>query len=162
MTPVIPHALVAAALVWAGVFADVQAGRQPPALALKSMQGRDTFQFYCASCHGCDARGRGPVAPALVSAPADLTRLEAEGRGVFPRDRVRAVLSGKGRPLPSHGSSEMPVWGPIFRALDSRAGYDDLRIANLVSYLESIQGKPPAACGGAGGGPDRSEAAPWR
>jgi hypothetical protein len=42
----------------------------------------------------------------------------------------------------SHGSSEMPVWGPIFQYLDN---YDEAavrqRIKNLCDYLESIQEK---------------------
>ena len=123
--------------------ADVQSVRQPPALVLKSMQGGDLFRFYCASCHGCDAKGKGPVAPALVNVPTDLTQLSASNGGVFPRERITAVLSGRGRPVPAHGSSDMPVWGPIFRGLDTRAGYDEIRIANLVTYLESIQGRDP-------------------
>jgi mono/diheme cytochrome c family protein len=143
--------LTCAAWTTAGA-AGVQLVRQPPPLVLKSMLGRDLFQFYCASCHGCDAKGRGPVAPALVDPPTDLTRLAADNGRVFPRDRITGVLSGRGRPVPAHGSSEMPVWGPIFRGLDARAGYDEIRIANLVAYLESIQVKPPAESG----------ASPWR
>jgi hypothetical protein len=33
----------------------------------------------------------------------------------------------------------MPVWGPTFRAFDSSDKAVSLRIANLVTYLESIQ-----------------------
>jgi mono/diheme cytochrome c family protein len=137
--------LVIAAAAWttAGA-ADVQSVRQPPALVLKSMQGVDLFRFYCASCHGCDAKGKGPAAPALVDVPTDLTQLSAAHGGVFPRERITAVLSGRGRRVPAHGSSDMPVWGPIFRGLDTRAGYDEIRIANLVTYLESIQGRDAA------------------
>jgi hypothetical protein len=40
----------------------------------------------------------------------------------------------------AHGSSEMPVWGPIFRSLDhSNAALAKLRIANVLKYLESMQ-----------------------
>jgi len=154
-------AMVTAAVLVTASAVDAQPVRQPPALVLKSMQGRDLFQFYCATCHGCDARGKGPVAPALVTAPTDLTRLSTDNRGVFPRDRVTRVLSG-GRPVPAHGSSDMPVWGPIFRGLDLRAGYDEMRIANLVTYLESIQAKPPADCRDGTGTPGWSGGTPWR
>jgi len=33
----------------------------------------------------------------------------------------------------------MPVWGPIFRALDANDKANRVRLANLVRYLESIQ-----------------------
>jgi hypothetical protein len=33
----------------------------------------------------------------------------------------------------------MPVWGPIFRSLESKDRFTRVRIANLVAYLESIQ-----------------------
>ena len=35
----------------------------------------------------------------------------------------------------------MPVWGPIFRGLDPSAARTTMRIDNLVTYLESLQGK---------------------
>ena len=35
----------------------------------------------------------------------------------------------------------MPVWGPIFRALDPKDSLAAIRIANLVTYVESIQVK---------------------
>jgi mono/diheme cytochrome c family protein len=118
-------------------------GQAPSQLAIKSMPGRDLYQFYCATCHGCDAKGTGPVAAALKTPPGDLTRLAADNGGTFPRERIVSLVSGRGRSVPAHGSSDMPVWGPIFRSLDVRAGYDEIRVANIVSYLESIQLKPP-------------------
>jgi hypothetical protein len=33
----------------------------------------------------------------------------------------------------------MPVWGPIFRGLDPSDTRVNVRIANLVGYIESIQ-----------------------
>jgi hypothetical protein len=45
-----------------------------------------------------------------------------------------------GAEVVAHGSSEMPVWGPIFRSLDpSNAAMAKLRIANVIKYLESMQ-----------------------
>jgi hypothetical protein len=41
----------------------------------------------------------------------------------------------------SHGSADMPVWGPIFRSLDRSDARTRVRIANLVAYIESIQSK---------------------
>jgi len=78
------------------------------------------------------------VASALLAGPADLTILARRNGGAFPRDRVRDFVVGSGRPLTAHGTSEMPVWGAIFRTFESDARVRE-RIANLVSYVESIQ-----------------------
>ena len=42
------------------------------------MAGRDLFESYCATCHGRDGKGAGPVAGALKTPPADLTALGME------------------------------------------------------------------------------------
>ena len=130
--------LAAAALV--SVAAAGQNPRQTvPPLGLESLAGRESFQFYCAPCHGTDGRGNGPTAAALTTRPADLTSLARRNDGQFPRDRVRAVVTGAGRPLPAHGSSEMPVWGPIFRALDPSDARVTRRVDNIVGFVESLQ-----------------------
>ena len=83
-------------------------------------------------------RGDGPVAPALRARPADLTTLAQRNEGTFPRERVRDFVSGAGRQLDAHGTTEMPVWGPMFRAFESDARVRE-RIENLLTYVESIQ-----------------------
>lgn len=110
-----------------------------PSLANPSLVGADSYAFYCAPCHGKDGRGAGPVAPALKTPPSDLTKLSARNGGVFPKDRVRAFVTSGERAIPAHGSSEMPVWGPTFRALDTSDKVVNVRIFNIVGYLESIQ-----------------------
>lgn len=86
--------------------------------------------------------GDGPVAPALKVRPPDLTTLARRHGGVFPGVEVGVMLSGPRRAaLPAHGSDEMPVWGPIFRALDPSDAQAARRVANLVLYLESLQVK---------------------
>ena len=97
----------------------------------------------CATCHGADAKGHGPVAAALITPPPDLTRLARRNGGSFPRVRVGQFIAGGGTTLRgAHGSTEMPVWGPVFRALDpSDERRVLIRIENVVQYLESIQGK---------------------
>jgi hypothetical protein len=35
----------------------------------------------------------------------------------------------------------MPVWGPIFQALDPQDKLNRIRIENVVSFVESIQSK---------------------
>jgi mono/diheme cytochrome c family protein len=111
-----------------------------PSLANPSLVGADTYAFYCAPCHGKDGKGRGPVAEALKTLPADLTKLSARNGGTFPKDRVRAfVTNGEQNAVPAHGTSAMPVWGPTFRALDPNDKVVSVRIFNVVGYLESIQ-----------------------
>ena len=115
--------------------------RTPAPLVIPSMEGGDLFRFYCASCHGREGKGDGPVAPALKQLPADLTIMARRDGGRFPTDRVERYVTGDREPTPAHGSEKMPVWGPIFQALDGREGYNRARIANIVTYLESIQVK---------------------
>ena len=112
----------------------------PRSLANPSLVGSDTYLFYCAPCHGKDGKGRGPVAEALKTLPADLTKLSKGNGGVFPRDRVRAyVTNGERNAVAAHGTPAMPVWGPTFRALDTSDTVANVRIFNVVAYLEMIQ-----------------------
>jgi len=116
---------------------------EPPSLAIRSLAGGDLFEFYCATCHGRDGKGHGPVATALKVPPPDLTRLAIAYAGVFPRQRVeRYVTNNDGMRAPAHGTSEMPVWGSVFRSLDPSDTRVRVRIANVVGYVESIQEKP--------------------
>jgi mono/diheme cytochrome c family protein len=80
--------------------------------------GRQMYLTYCAACHGQDGKGNGPAASALKRQPADLTRLSAENGGRYPTTRVTNVLRN-GSPLSAHGSSDMPVWGPLFQSLSA-------------------------------------------
>ena len=118
-----------------------QSESQTPPILIESLTGRDSFELYCSPCHGKTGRGDGPVAPALRAKPTDLTRLSQRNGGVFPADGVRAIVTGVGRPMAAHGTSDMPVWGPLFRAFESDVRVR-VRIANIVDYIESLQQKP--------------------
>ena len=109
---------------------------------IPSLAGKDLFVAYCASCHGEDARGRGPVAPELKSKVPDLTQITSGNRGVFPRERVRDTIDGTQRPV-AHGTREMPVWGPFFSRIEVDTDFGKVRIDNLVRYLESLQEPTP-------------------
>jgi mono/diheme cytochrome c family protein len=99
------------------------------------------YLAYCASCHGKDGRGDGPAASALKFAPADLTQLAARHGGKFPENYVIQTIRGDSA-ASSHGSKEMPVWGPIFGAMGTASdGVTQLRIRNLAKYLASLQQK---------------------
>ena len=112
-----------------------------PPLVPESLVGSVSFDLYCASCHGRNGRGDGPTAAALKTRPADLTVLARGNRGVFPRERVLAFVEGSQRAA-SHGSPEMPVWGPTLRGLDASDARVTVRLQNLVAFVESIQQGP--------------------
>jgi len=103
--------------------------------------GKQTYMHYCASCHGVDALGNGPAAFVLKTTPPDLTTLAKRHGGKFPYEYVSQVLRFGTRIL-SHGSSDMPIWGPIFGSMDS---YNEVavrkRIKDLSDYLASLQQK---------------------
>lgn len=118
-------------------------GPATPPLIIPSMYGQDLFNFYCASCHGRDGKGRGPVVPALNVSPPDLTTLAARHEGRFPSEFVESFVTGNRAPaVPAHGTKDMPVWGPIFLALDPHTTANEVRIENIVRYIESLQQAP--------------------
>jgi mono/diheme cytochrome c family protein len=106
-----------------------------------SVKGPDLFRAHCAPCHGSDGKGGGPVAPTLKTKPADLTVIAKNSSGKFPSERVRTIISGEEPTLLSHGSREMPIWGPIFHQIEADQDFGNVRLGNLVKYLESIQQK---------------------
>lgn len=106
---------------------------------IRTVDGATIFRNYCASCHGADGKGHGPVAPALRVNLPDLTRLTRAG-GEFPTARVRKIIEGEQNPA-AHGSREMPVWGPVFHQIDVDQDLGNVRIDNLTKYIESIQRK---------------------
>jgi mono/diheme cytochrome c family protein len=107
---------------------------------IRSVEGVDLFRAYCASCHGKNGKGNGPAAPALKATVPDLTVIAKSNGGEFPVARVRRIIMGQGM-IASHGSREMPVWGPIFYQVEADVDRGPVRMENLVKYLESIQVK---------------------
>ena len=102
-------------------------------------RGEESFMRNCASCHGTQAIGDGPVAATLKVEPANLTQLSKKEGGEFPFWRVHRSVDGR-LELPGHGTREMPIWGFVFRQsyLDTEAQVRD-RILDLVYYIESVQ-----------------------
>jgi mono/diheme cytochrome c family protein len=106
-----------------------------------SNSGKEMFNSYCAVCHGKDGKGNGPAASAMKTVPTDLTGLAKQNGGKYPAAHVSAVIRGQAT-TPSHGSGDMPIWGPLFSSIDQ--GHEaqvQQRIANLVTYIESLQAK---------------------
>lgn len=105
---------------------------------IESIQGVDTFNAYCAVCHGKAAKGDGPAAKALSKTPADLTTIAKRHGGTFSPNDVENVILGK-QELIAHGTREMPIWGPVLQSISPDDSFMKLRVANLVNYLKSIQ-----------------------
>jgi len=141
-------AIVAASSALWGCSATMQHDGQPPEATQPGaaiVGGRDAFVRACASCHGADGRGGGPVAAALRSPPPDLTTLTRRATGRFPRERVIAVLSGD-MPEAAHGNKELPVWSERFAPRADGASATtptDARMEAIVDYLASIQRTGP-------------------
>jgi len=139
------------------MFAVAGAGKQTQPTAeeqftplISSVKGPDLFRAYCASCHGLDAKGTGPAARALKDEVPDLTVLTRNNRGQFPTLRVRQMIMGD-QVVAAHGSREMPIWGPIFHQIEEDQDFGNVRLANLVKYLESIQSVTTASPPSGGG-----------
>ena len=99
------------------------------------------FNSYCAVCHGKDGKGGGPASTAMKTPPTDLTGLAQKSNGKYPAAHVAAVIRGQAS-TPSHGSQDMPVWGPLFSSISQ--GHEaqvQQRITNLVNYIEGLQAK---------------------
>jgi hypothetical protein len=114
------------------------------ALAQDLATGAALYQKHCATCHGVEATGQGPMAGVLVIKPVDLAALTRDNGGVFPTARVVARIDGRD-PLVSHGSP-MPVYGDFFEgndtALKTPAGQPIMTsgpIVDLVAFLQTVQ-----------------------
>ena len=107
--------------------------------------GKIEFMNSCAVCHGPYGEGNGPMADQLQRRPTDLTRLAQKNGGAFPYNRVFATIDGRYL-VPSHGGSDMPVWGRQFLP-DDIATYGESagkivtneRIHELTTYVQSLQ-----------------------
>ncbi len=112
------------------------------AVTLEDYSGEEIYVRFCASCHGSEAMGDGPVSRSLNVAVPDLTRI-ASRYGEFPAGLVRDVIDGRGIDKLAHGTREMPVWGLEFWVEEGgdvtaqRAARN--AIDKLVEYLRSIQ-----------------------
>jgi mono/diheme cytochrome c family protein len=109
--------------------------------------GKQLYNKYCATCHGHDAKGKGPLTGSLNTAPPDLTLLAKKQGGKFPYMDVLDILDGA-VPYPAHGNSELPAWGDTFQSDDpgSTGGTMEQaavrgRLMLITDYLRSIQAR---------------------
>ena len=105
--------------------------------------GHDLYRVSCASCHGNDARGNGPVAQFLTVPVPDLTRIAVRRGGAFPDEEIYRIIDGQSGELRAHGPRHMPVWGYEFFGddPDDAVAHDQAseKVDRLVGYLRSLQ-----------------------
>jgi len=109
--------------------------------------GEREYKNNCAQCHGAAGNGDGWLSGYLRDRPPPLTQLQKNNAGVFPSERVHAVIDGR-QAVDLHGPRDMPVWGEVFRATgDSFDSYlacsaeesVRVRIAALIAYIVTLQ-----------------------
>jgi len=128
-------------LAQVSAFAQKKSQQKPSVTRPDTVSGKDTFVKYCATCHGMEGKGDGPVGKVLKIPPTDLTTLAKNSEGKFPAGFVAAVLKF-GRNLAAHGSPDMPVWGSRFRTIDPVHDPTGQRhVDDVVAYIESLQAK---------------------
>jgi mono/diheme cytochrome c family protein len=117
-------------------------GLQLAAWAGEDNSGRDFYLKYCASCHGKDGKGDGPVSPYLKVKPTDLTLLRKNNKGIFPLRRVMTSIDGT-RIVRAHGDREMPVWGEVFKSEVEGQKYEGLtsllKTKIIAEYISTLQ-----------------------
>ncbi len=132
--------LTLAIVSFAAFWSLLAAAQEEPGNAAR---GRAAFTLYCSSCHGKTAKGDGPVASSLKTAPTDLTQLSISNGGRFPAEQTYAHIDGRNS-VPAHGPSDMPVWGLSFQDRGRDTDQEAMvryRIRDLVAYIESLQEK---------------------
>lgn len=105
----------------------------------KNVRGRQLFTQYCASCHGVDGKGGGPVAASLKAAMPDLTTIERR-EGKFPQQRIQSIINGETN-FAAHGSREMPVWGFVLREKGTSPSAVTLNVSAIANYIREFQQK---------------------
>jgi mono/diheme cytochrome c family protein len=102
--------------------------------------GAEMYKSYCAACHGSEGKGDGPAVEFLKTPPPDLRMLAQHNQGKYPADHVAMTLR-LGTGSRTHGTSDMPLWGELFRTVDVNQSLGELRVHNLTTFIESLQQK---------------------
>ncbi|APX23854.1 MAG: cytochrome C [Rhodobacteraceae bacterium] len=110
----------------------------------EASDGRALYMEYCSACHGENAKGDGPMARAMTTAPKDLTLISLRHGDSFPRAKVLSTIDGYARSdLDGPG---MPEFGELLQGdlvpLDTGDGKmtpTPRKLVALLEYLESIQ-----------------------
>jgi len=132
---VVPWLLVLVAPVFLGAAQSEQEAKQK-----RLTIGSSLFRTNCASCHGVDGKGEGPVADQLKFAPSDLTTIARRNGGEFPLDEMRRMIDGR-MSVKGHGATDMPVWGDAFKKPEEKysAKKAQEKIGYVLEFMESFQ-----------------------
>lgn len=109
-------------------------------------EGHRYFIQYCASCHGQDGLGDGPVAKSLSRPPANLRMLGDKYGMPLPAHRIAELIDGRDSAR-AHGSHEMPVWGEkLYEMGQGERGEYGIGevIGKIIAYLDTIQDRRTA------------------
>lgn len=106
--------------------------------------GRALYAASCATCHGLQGAGDGPMTAILTLPVPDLRRLAADAGGTFPMRRVVASIDGRD-PILAHGGA-MPVFGLSLSGPETAIVAEDgedlsapAEAIALARYLETLQ-----------------------
>ena len=108
--------------------------------------GKELYRQHCSTCHGTDGKGSGSMYDPNSAdksrrvPPADLTVMSQHNSGKFPEDRVKEAIYNK-KPVPGHGTPDMPAWGNVFYNQKSNQKGLEARVRDLTAYIESLQVK---------------------
>ena len=133
--------ILGAGLVGSTLFMAVGVNADEPSEWMKA-----DYVNYCASCHGVDGTGNGPMADQLKGKPTDLSVLAKNNGGEFPYLKVYQTIDGtwnEGK-FRAHGSKEMPIWGDVFRRKatgENTYMQTKGRIMAIIQYIDSLQKK---------------------
>lgn len=104
-----------------------------PEHAAQPHDGAELFRASCATCHGTDARGDGPMAKMLVGTVPDLTTQQFRNKL-----EVIQVIDGRGMRA-AHGTADMPVWGWALREAERSETAVQARLEALAEYVMALQ-----------------------
>jgi mono/diheme cytochrome c family protein len=129
-----------AAVAFLAAMAGTASAQQTAEAVLGGADGSSLYRTYCASCHGKEAKGDGPLADNLRFRPPDLTLIAKREKGEFDAARVHRIIDGR-EPVKGHGGTDMPVWGDAFKRSEGGYGEDAVkaRIDAIVAHLKTIQ-----------------------
>lgn len=107
-------------------------GGASAAHAADAAAGKAKYDMFCASCHGPEGKGQGPVGKSLDPPPRDFTvgdfKLDADGDGEAGTDADLKLVIENGAAA-YDGSAMMAPWGPTL---------SDQDVENLIAYIRSL------------------------
>ena len=77
----------------------------------RQLTGMEMYQQLCASCHGVDGHGDGPVSSLIRIGVPDLTRIAQRDGGEFPTEDVRRTIDGRWDRRTARGTCRSGVGG---------------------------------------------------